>query len=342
MASEERGRDARGPEQRGLEARGPRTELALGIDLGGTTFAVGLLDREGRLLAETSHQTPQSSNPEEILSELGQAATRLARDSAPEQAIAGLGIGIPGPVDPHTGLIKQCPNLHVLDGVNAGRMLQRATGLPIVVANDAYCATLAELRHGAGRGCRYMALLTLGTGVGGGIAIENKVLRGSRQILGEVGHLIIAPGGPRCGCGNHGCLEALVGKQAIIDRAVRKLQEGRASHLGDIAGPEHERIDPRLLAELARDGDALCQEVMDETGHYLGLAICDIIVLCDPDKVILGGGIAAAGEVLFAPIRRTVQHASRISGFDPANIVAAELGNRAGMVGAASLVWEHL
>jgi glucokinase len=320
----------------------PEAELALGIDLGGTTFSVGVLDREGRLLAETSHQTPQSGNADEILDELGQAAKRLAKDTAPDRPVAGLGIGIPGPVDPHTGLIKQCPNLHALDGVNAARVLQRVTGLHVVIANDAYSATLAELRHGAGRGCRYMALLTLGTGVGGGIAIENKVLRGPRQILGEVGHLVILPDGPKCGCGNHGCLEALTGRQAIVDRAISKLQQGRASRLGDVIAGDHEQIDPRLIADLARDGDVLCAEVMDEVGHYLGLALCNIIVLSDPDKIILGGGIAAAGEVLFGAIRRTVRHVSRISRFDPENIVPAELGNRAGMVGAASLVWEHL
>ena len=317
-------------------------DLALGIDLGGTTFLVGVLDRGGRLLAETSHQTPSSSNPEEILDELGRAATRLARDTAPDRQVAGLGVGIPGPVDPHTGVIKQCPNLHALDGVNAARVLERVMGMPVVIANDAYCATLAELRHGSGRGCRYMALLTLGTGVGGGIAIENKVLRGPRQILGEAGHLVVMPDGPKCGCGNHGCLEALVGRQAIVDRAIRKLQAGQPSRLGDIVGAAHEKIDPRLIADQARDGDALCAEVMDETGYYLGLAICNIIVMCDPDKVILGGGIAAAGDVLFGPIRRTVRHGSRISRFDPENIVPVELGNRAGIVGAASLVWEHL
>lgn len=316
-------------------------ELALGIDLGGTTFGVGVLDRQGKLLAERSHDTPVSSNADELLTEVGQTALRLARDTDPDATITGLGIGIPGPVDPHTGVIKQCPNLHVLDGINAIRVLQRTTELKIFIANDAYCATLAELRHGAGRGSRYMALLTLGTGVGGGVAIENKVLRGPRQILGEVGHLIIDPGGPKCGCGNHGCLEALAGKQAIIDRAVRKLQAGRSSRLGDIVGGNHEQIDPRLIADQARDGDKLCREVMDEVGHVLGLAICDIIVLCDPDKVILGGGIAAAGEVLFGSIRRTVRHRSLISHFDEQNILPAQLGNQAGVIGAASLVWEH-
>jgi glucokinase len=282
-----------------------------------------------------------SADPIQILGEISQKAMALAQSDAAGIPVAGIGIGIPGPVDPQSGIIKQCPNLHALDGVNAVEILKQATGLPAFIGNDAFCATLAELRHGAGRGCRYMALLTLGTGVGGGIAIENKVLRGPRQILGEVGHLVIDPNGPKCGCGNFGCLEALTGRQAICDRAIRKLEHGRISRLGDAVGADHEKIDPRLIADLAREGDALCQEVMDEVGYYLGLAICDIIVLCDPDKVLLGGGISGAGETLFGSIRRTVRHVSRISRFDPENIVAAELGNQAGMVGAGSLVWEN-
>lgn len=315
---------------------------ALGIDLGGTTFAVGLIDGEGRLLAQKEEATPQNEAAEKILEVLSQAAQALMDEVGGRDKVRGLGIGIPGPVDPRTGVIKQCPNLHALDGVPAAKILHEKTGWPVFIGNDAYCATLAELRYGAGRDCHYMALLTLGTGIGGGIAIENKVLRGPRQILGEVGHLIIQPGGPKCGCGNHGCLEALAGRQAIVDLAIRKLQEGRASRLGEMVGAEHERIDPRLIAELAHAGDALCQEVMAQIGYYIGLAICDIIVLCDPDKIVIGGGISAAGEVLFDPIRRTVQHCSRISGFNPAHVVRAELGNRAGMIGAATLVWEQL
>lgn len=317
-------------------------QIAIGVDLGGTTFGVGLLDSQGKLLAQTSYPTPGTADPAQILGEIGQKALALAKQDAPDAPVAGLGIGIPGPVDPESGIIKQCPNLHALDGVNAVDMLKRATGLPAFIGNDAFCATLAELRHGAGRGCRYMALLTLGTGVGGGIAIENKVLRGPRQILGEVGHLVIQPGGPKCGCGNFGCLEALTGRQAICDLAIRKLQLGRVSRLADAVGAEHEKIDPRLIADLAREGDALCQEVMDEVGYYLGLAICDIIVLCDPDKIVLGGGISGAGETLFGSIRRTVRHVSRISRFDPDKIVPAELGNLAGIYGAGALVWENV
>jgi glucokinase len=317
-------------------------QIAIGVDLGGTTFGVGLLDTQGKLLTQTSYPTPVSADPEQILGEIASKALALAKQDAAGAPVAGLGIGIPGPVDPESGIIKQCPNLHALDGVNAVEVLKKATGLPAFMGNDAFCATLAELRHGAGRGTRYMALLTLGTGVGGGIAVENRVIRGPRQILGEVGHLVILPGGPKCGCGNHGCLEALTGRQAICDRAIKKLQQGRVSKLSDLVGANHEKIDPRLIADTAREGDALCQEVMDEVGYYLGLAICNIIVLCDPDRVVLGGGISAAGETLFGSIRRTVRHVSRISRFDPEKIVAAELGNQAGMVGAGTLVWENL
>ncbi len=315
------------------------SQLALGIDLGGTTYGVGLLDRQGQLLASESYPTP-GGEAAELLDEIASQALALARRAASESELAGLGIGIPGPVRPAEGVVIQCPNLRVLDGVAAGPALQAATGLAAHIANDAYCATLAELRYGAGRTVTNMALLTLGTGVGGGIALNNKVERGPRQVMGEVGHLIIEPGGAKCGCGNHGCLEALIGRQALVDKAAAWLQTGRASRLGEIVGGDHEQITPRLIADLAREGDELCQAVMDRMGYYLGLAVCNVIVLCDPDLVVIGGGIAAAGEVIFAPLRRTVQHASRISRFDPQYIVPAELGNQAGIYGAAALVWE--
>jgi glucokinase len=320
-----------------------RQRIAIAVDLGGTSYGVGLLDGRGRLIAQSDQPTPTDCNGEALLTQIAQAATDLARQRAPAAEVVGLGIGIPGPVEPHTGFIKQCPNLHCLDGINAVQQLSQRAGVRAYIGNDAFCATLAELRYGAGRDCRYLAMLTLGTGVGGGIAIENKVVRGPRQILGEVGHLIVMPeGGPPCGCGNHGCLEALVGRQAIVDAAVQQMQSGRPTRLTEQAGEGLRNVTPRLVADLAREGDAACQEVMDRVGHYLGLAICDIILLCDPDLVLLGGGIAGAGEVLFAPVRETVRQRSRISGFDPARIVPAELGNLAGVYGAGALVWEQV
>lgn len=316
--------------------------LAVAVDLGGTTFAVGLLSRQGTLVAQDSRPTPSAASGAEILSTVAHAALELVEREASGGEVAGIGLGIPGPIDPTSGVIKQCPNLHALDGMNAVEHLQALTGLQAHIGNDAYCATLAELRYGAGRDHRYLAMLTLGTGVGGGIAVEDRVLRGPRQILGEVGHIVILPeGGPVCGCGNHGCLEALVGRQAIVDAALAQLDAGRDTRLREQIAGGYGRVTPRVIADLAREGDLVCREIMDLVGHYVGLAICDIIVLSDPDVVVIGGGIAGAGEVVFGPIRRTVTERSRISGFDPARILPAELGNLAGVYGAGALVWEH-
>ncbi len=315
-------------------------QIALGIDVGGTTFAVGAYDRDGNEKAWQSFNTPAVDKPEPIIDELAAKAKHVAEQVGGE--VAGLGIGIPGPVVPEEGFIKQCPNLHALDGVFIVRELNQRLGWPVFLANDAFCATLAELRYGAGRDVENMLMLTLGTGIGGGVAIGNRVLRGPRQIMGEIGHMILVPDGPKCGCGNHGCFEALAGRDGIVDLAQRLIQSGRPSLIMELAGGDQSKIDPKIVADAARQGDEVAREVMERIGFYIGWAICNAIVLCDPDLVVIGGGIAAAGEVLFDPIRRTVAARSLISGFDAGRIVPAELGNKAGAIGAAALVWENL
>ncbi len=195
---------------------------------------------------------------------------------------------------------------------------------------------------GAGRAVDNLVLLTLGTGIGGAVAMNNRVIRGPRRILGEIGHMVVNPYSERrCGCGNFGCFETEAGKQAIIDKAVQALQAGRESLIAELAGNDPQRVTPEIIAQAARAGDEVAVEVYRCVGNWIGMAICSIIVLCDPDLVILGGGIAAAGEVLFEPVRRTVAQRSRAWGFDPANIVPAQLGNDAGIYGAAILVWEQ-
>jgi glucokinase len=318
-------------------------KVAVGVDLGGTTFSIGLLSTAGELLAEHSYDTPRSEDEPLALAAAASAIGGvLEQETIAPDRVLGIGVGIPGPVDPEAGIVKTAPNLPELDGANAVEIVGEQFDLPVLIANDAYCATLAELRYGSGRDVANLVMLTLGTGVGGGIALDNKVRRGPRQIMGEVGHIIVEPDGRRCGCGNHGCLEALVGRDGMVNQALRLLEHGRPSVLSERAGPRHERLSPKLISEAADEGDKVALEVMQTSGHYLGVAICSCIVLCDPDLVVLGGGIAAAGEVLFAPIRRTVRHRSQISGFDVSKIVPAELGNEAGVYGAGALVLDEL
>lgn len=315
--------------------------LALGVDLGGTTFAAGALDAAGTLLRSASYKTPRTDEPRLVLDEIA-ARAREAAQATPGQP-AGLGVGIPGVVDPDTGHVFLCPNLPALNDTDAGPILSDLLEMPVFLANDAFCATLAELRWGAGRDAHNMLLLTLGTGIGGGVALDNQVIRGPRQLIGEIGHTIVKADGPPCGCGNHGCLEALAGRTPIINLAISKIQSGRETLLLTLCEGDLRRLDPRMIAAAAQQGDDLALQVMTEVGQWIGLGICNGIVFVDPDLVVLGGGIAAAGEVLFGPIRRTVASRSQISRgkFDPANIVPAQLGNHAGLYGAAQLVWER-
>ncbi|MCX7599151.1 MAG: ROK family protein, partial [Armatimonadetes bacterium] len=319
-------------------------KVAIGIDLGGTNFSVGACGPAGEptLPEFPSFDTPSETSAEQLVDELARRA-REVLERADGEAI-GVGVGIPGVVEADRGWVVKCPNLPALNETPAALMLSERLELTVFLNNDAYCATLAELRWGAGRGCSNLLMLTLGTGIGGGVAMGGKVIRGPRGILGEIGHMIVQPEGPLCGCGNHGCLEALAGRDGIINRALAKVRGGRRSslldRLGEDWGPVGEEI-PRIIAEEAKSGDAVAIETLEETGFWVGIGICNALILCDPDKVVIGGGIAAAGEVLFGAIRSTVADRSRITRgkFDVANIVPAALGNAAGVLGAAALVW---
>ena len=327
-----------------LMAEQTSRQLALGLDVGGTTFTGGGFTSLGELLADGSWDTPAEARPGAVVAALaGGVHQVLAAAAADISQVAGLAVGMPGNVDRTTGLVRDCPNLPVVNGLNMAEALQEQLGqLPVLVANDAYCATLGELRYGAGREVENLLMLTLGTGIGGGIALHNQVVRGPRQMMGEIGHMIIVPDGPRCGCGNIGCFEAVAGKQAIIDLARRQLQYGRVSLIDELTDGDPERITPQLVAEVARQGDEVAGEVIRQIGYYIGLALCNGIIMCDPDLIILGGGIAAAGEVLFEAVRHTVRYRSPYTGFDVSQIVPAELGNKAGIYGAAALVWDNL
>jgi glucokinase len=320
-----------------------RTAFGIGVDLGGTTFAVGTFDARGVLVDKAWAETPVSSDPWTIVT----AVTDLvqARVSAQElglDQLAGVAVGFPGPVDPVAGVVKKAPNRPCLAGFPLARnMSQTLSPAPVWVQNDAYCATLAELRWGAGREAQNLVMLTLGTGIGGGIALNNEVVRGPRQIMGELGHMVLDPNGRRCGCGNYGCLEAMAARDAIVELAERAVQSGAATRLADLVEGDPEGITPRGVAELAAAGDAAAVGVYERVGYYIGLALCNAVVACDPDLILLGGGIAAAGEVLFEPVRRTVRARSLITGFDASNIVPAAFQNDAGIYGAGALAWEQ-
>lgn len=315
--------------------------VALGIDVGGTTSIYGLVERDGTIRGERTCLTRSDAGGEEFIGEVVARANELIAQTSSNR-IVGAGIGVPGTVSADERTALDCPNLTCLDDIPVADILQDRLGVPVRMQNDAYVAGLAELRYGAAKDHENMVLFTLGTGVGGGIAINNRMHRGPRQIMGELGHIIILPDGPVCSCGARGCLEVLCGKEGIVNRAWQRLADHPDSMLAQACDNNRENISPKMIAQVCAAGDEVCRDLLQETGRYLGIGMASAIVCLDPDVIVVGGGVAGAGEVLMDAIRETVGEYSRISNFDPNNVVFAELGWRAGIVGAAALVWDHV
>jgi len=252
-------------------------------------------------------------------------------------AVSGIGVALAGNLDSRQGLCRFSPNLPDWRDVDVAGPLTKRFGVPVRMCNDANCAALAEHRFGAGRGTTNMAMLTLGTGVGGGVIVDGRLKIGPREGMGEFGHIIVDPDGPECGCGNQGCLEAFCGAAGIARAARQLLQQGRDSAILDLAGDDILAITPRVVSDAAAQGDAVAIEVFERIGNLLGIGVTSLAMVLDPDAVIIGGQIAQAGEPLFAPIRRTARVRARMIPFDADCIVPAALGGDAGALGAIAL-----
>ena len=288
----------------------------LGLDLGGTNIKWVVVEHDGgdwRVLDRDQVATPAADGPGAVVGRLASVGVEAV---AKWPGVTSAGIGVPGLYDPVSGTTRMLPNV---PGTWAGRPVAgpvgAALGLPAFLINDARAFGLAELRLGAGRGASSMIGLTLGTGVGGVIAIDGRVHQGHDGTGGEIGHQTIDPGGPLCGCGNRGCLEAF----ARADRI--------AAACGTATVEE--------AVARARAGDARAAGGIARVARYLGIGIANAVVLITPDTVVIGGGISAAADLLFEPIRAELHRRVKITSLDDVELVAAQLGTWAGAIGAA-------
>lgn len=295
----------------------------LGLDLGGTNIKTVILeagDGGYRTVASSTAPTHADRGPAAVvdrLVELGRAAIEV---HGPVDAV---GLGIPGLFDRSTGTAVLVPNLPgPWPGHPLRDPLSSGLGVPVTLVNDARAFTLAEARLGAGRGCRTLLGVTLGTGVGGGIVVEGRLHLGAWGVAGEVGHQTVLPDGPRCGCGNRGCVEALARADVLATLA------GRASAEEVYAG--------------VREGDERCRQVVARVAEYLGIALANVVTVLGPEKVVVGGGIAAAGELALGPIREALRRRLTLVPAAEVEVVPAALGTAAGAVGAALAAAEGL
>jgi glucokinase len=302
----------------------------LGIDIGGTNLKAAIVSREGGVAA--FDVVPWSAgDPAEAVSAITAQRDRLVAEAggAPLEAC---GCGCAGLVDHESGTIHASPNLPTWHDVQLARALEGALGLRTVVENDANAAAYAEYTVGAARGAANAVMLTLGTGIGGGIVLGGRLYRGSRGGAGEVGHMAVMLDGPRCPCGSVGCIERLVNAESIVRRARSLIESGRASTLRGI-----DPLSAKDVGDAARAGDSVAGEAVREAGRILGVGLANIVQLLDPDVIVLGGGVAEIGEPLLGPARDEL--ADRIAPYHAtvAKVVRAELGEVAGVVGAALL-----
>jgi glucokinase len=318
----------------------------LGVDLGGTNVRAAVLDRKGRLLG--SGRALSLAN-EGVQSTVGQIvhAARTAIDVSKIDAsqVAGVGIGVPGHIDPEGGLIKWAPNFYDTGkpyrNVRLGEPIAQQLGLPVLMGNDANVAALGEFRFGAGQGLSTMVMLTLGTGIGGGLILGGRLWTGATGGAGEIGHIIVAAGA-RGGASAFGSLEAMGQISAITERAARKICEGRHSILAERVDYDWHLLTPKDIADAAAEGDIVALETFEETGYYVGLGIASIVNLLNPEMVVVGGGVALAGDLILDPIRRSARANAIKTMIDICPIVPAKLGDDAGIYGGASLILDLL
>ncbi len=309
------------------------------VDIGGTKLLAAVVTPEGWLRHEQAAHTHAEQGVEAVVARIGDLIQGvLDRAGLSVASLAGIGLACAGGIDTARGVVVT-PSPHLSDWGNLplrDRLVARFP-VPVALVNDASAAALGEHRYGAGRGSSHLVLLTLGTGIGGGIIIDGRLYLGASGAAGEIGHMTVADG-PKCGCGNTGCLEMLASGTAIAREADRRLREGEPSVLTAMMGENGGPLTAEMVAGAASSGDALAKAVLERAGYYLGVGLVNLVNIFNPEVVVLGGGMAALGHVLIDPARRLV--AERAFGVSAAavRIVKAELGNNAGVCGAAAYV----
>ena len=306
-----------------------------GIDLGGTHMAAGMVDEEYRILASASAPTPRGADGEA----LAEALARTAREAA---ALAGLplegaqwvGMGSPGYIDSARGVNRFSGNLNLTDDPMAERLSRRLGGMRVYLANDANAAAYAEFIAGAARGAARSVTVTLGTGIGTGVIIDGS----DRGMAAEGGHMVICLDGEPCTCGHRGCWEAYASATALIRQARRAMEKAPDSLLWQLCAGEPERVNGRLIFDARDAGDPCAAAVVERYLDYVAAGAANLVNLLEPDALIIGGGISAQGEKILEPIRRRIRELAYIPAMaDRCRIAAAQLGNDAGIIGAAFL-----
>ncbi|HEX7739588.1 MAG TPA: ROK family glucokinase [Marmoricola sp.] len=311
--------------------------LTIGIDVGGTKIAAGLVTADGELRAHARHESP-AADATAIVGAIGDLVEKLIGSAEGQgEKVVGAGVAAAGFIDKERSNVIFAPNLAWRDEPLRAHLEQRV-GLPVVVENDANAAAWGEFRFGAAADVDDLLLVTVGTGIGGGIVIDGNVLRGGFGFGAEVGHMCVVPEGRPCGCGNRGCWEQYCSGNALVRDTREAVTDPAAQALLERAGGDPERIDGPMITALAAEGDPFCVARFADLGTWLGAGIASLGAVLDPTVIVVGGGVSDAGDLLLEPVRSSYARLLTARAYRPiAQIRQASLGNRAGLLGAADL-----
>jgi glucokinase len=310
-------------------------KIYVGVDVGGTAIKVGICNADGQLLHTYEGPTEASKGTDTILQNIAKYSQQIVVESDYDwEQVDGVGVGIAGFLDIPNGIVKFAPNLKI-ENVNLKAYLEQELNKTVKVNNDANVAALGEAWGGAGKGIGHCVCYTLGTGVGGGIIIEGKIVEGYMGMAGELGHMAIVPDleAIQCGCGKMGCLESVSSATGIIRMAKDAVERGDRTSLSQV-----EDIMAKDVLDAAKAGDEVATRIVNRAAYYLGKSMAMIAIVLNPQYFIIGGGVSKAGDFLFDQIREVFEKYTQDQAKENVKIVAATLGNNAGVVGAAGLI----
>ena len=310
----------------------------IGCDLGGTNLRSAIVDVEtGHILKQMNIPTLAREGHDAVMTRMADLFLQLIQSAGMQiEEIGGIGIGVPGVLDLEKGEVLFLPNL-------AGNWLHvplrdtitKLTSIPTVLLNDVRSITYGEWAFGAGRGVDTVAVFAIGTGIGGGLVLNGQLHLGIGGTGGELGHTTIDFNGPRCGCGNYGCVEAYASGPAIAAMGLKAVTQGLTTNIAELSGNDLNRITPELIARAAQGGDEIAKDIYERAGFYLGIAAANVCAAISPRRIIIGGGVAQAGDLLLDPIRRTISERVTIMPVKEVEVVPSQLGTNAGVIGVA-------
>lgn len=308
----------------------------IGIDVGGTNVKLALVNDKGNILYSNSVPTRAEMGYEYTVNNIKQAIKDLMAETKASN-IEGIGFDFPGQIDYKNGIVRLAPNIPGWVNIPIVQIIEDEFKIPTRIDNDVHCAALGELNFGAGKGCENFICMTVGTGIGSGIVINGKLVRGASNAAGELGHIKLQMhDGPLCGCGDYGCMEAFASGPSIVAMAKEYLLSGKSTRFQEMANGGE--ITPYIVAQAALEGDPVAKRIFTQMCEYIGFGLASVVNLLNPERIIIGGGVADAGDILLDPIRETIKKRAMVVAGSAVEVVPAELGNTAGVIGASLLI----